>query len=73
MEKFTAGLLLGAVAGALVVTNSYKMRVLVKKSQDEMKTKLDEMIDEKIEMLENMAQDKQTQEDRSSPSKKRKA
>ena len=60
MEKFTTGLLLGAVAGALVVTNSYKMRVLVKKGQDEMKTKLDEMMDEKIKALEKMAEQTET-------------
>ena len=60
MEKFTTGLLLGAVAGALAVTNSYKMRVLVKKGQDEMKTKLDEMMDEKIKALEKMAEQTET-------------
>ncbi|MBQ8428264.1 MAG: hypothetical protein IJX18_03315 [Clostridia bacterium] len=71
MEKFTTGLLLGAVAGALVVTNSYKMRVLVKKGQDEMKSKLDEMMEEKIKMLENMSNEKQSQEQPTA--KKRKA
>lgn len=74
MEKFTAGLLLGACVGAVVVANSYKMRVLVKKSQDEMKTRLDEMMDEKIEMLENMsAQKSEEQQEKPSASKKRKA
>ena len=53
MEKFTCGLLLGMLAGALVVANSYKIRLLVKKSQDEVKTKLDEMVDEKIQMMES--------------------
>ena len=69
MEKFAAGLMVGALAGALVVANSYKMRVLVKKSQDEMKMKLDEMLDEKIEMLENMSAQKQTEDTASSPKK----
>lgn len=55
MEKFALGMMLGAVAGAIVVTNSYKMRTLVKKSQDEMKMKFDEMVDEKIQMMENAA------------------
>ena len=41
------------LAGALVVANSYKIRLLVKKSQDEVKTKLDEMVDEKIQMMES--------------------
>ena len=69
MEKFTAGLMVGALADALVVANSYKMRVLVKKSQDEMKAKLDDMIDEKIEMLEKMSAQKQTEEDTKSTKK----
>ncbi len=56
MEKFTAGLLLGSIVGAVAVANSYKMRTLVKKGQEEMKLKLDEMIDDKLEMLEKMAQ-----------------
>ena len=56
MEKFTTGLLMGMLAGAVVVTNSYKMRVLVKKGQDEMKTKFDEMMDEKIQQLQQMAE-----------------
>ena len=62
MEKFTVGLALGMLAGAIVVANSYKVRSIVKKSQDEIKNKVDEMLDEKIEMLENMsAQNTQTQ------------
>ena len=72
MEKFAAGLMLGMVAGALVVTNSYKMRTLVKKSQEEMKTKVDEMLDEKIKMMDN-AIDKATDAVEDKPTKKRKA
>jgi len=47
MEKFIAGLALGMIGGALVVTNSNRTRALVKKSQDEMVCKIDEYIDEK--------------------------
>ena len=69
MEKFALGMMLGAVAGAIVVTNSYKMRTLVKKSQDEMKMKFDEMLDEKIEMMEN-ATTTQSDEKKSAKTKK---
>lgn len=53
MEKFTIGLVLGAVGGALLTANSYKMRTLVKKSQDEIKQRLDEMMDEKLKDIQN--------------------
>ena len=43
MEKFTIGLLLGAVGGALLAANSCKMR----------KQRLDEMMDEKLKDMEN--------------------
>ena len=46
MEKFTIGLLLGAVGGALLAANSCKMRTLVRKGQEEVKQRLDEMMDE---------------------------
>ena len=53
MEKFTIGLLLGAVGGALLAANSCKMRTLVRKGQEEIKQRLDEMMDEKLkEILE---------------------
>ncbi len=49
MEKmFCLGLMLGAVGGALIVANSYKMRSLVKKSQAEFMGKVNEMVDEKL-------------------------
>ena len=48
MEKFTIGLLAGMVGGALLATNNYKMRTLVRKGQEELKCKLDEMLDEKM-------------------------
>ena len=49
MEKaFCLGVLIGAVGGALLVANSYKMRSLVKKSQAEFVDKVNEMMDEKL-------------------------
>lgn len=49
MEKmFCLGIMLGAVGGALLVANSYKMRSLVKKSQAEFVDKVNEMMDEKL-------------------------
>lgn len=52
MEKFLLGAMLGAVGGALAVANSYKMRMLVKKGQDEAKKRIEEMIDEKLEQMD---------------------
>ena len=52
MEKFAIGLLLGGIGGALLVANNYKMRTLVKKGQDEVMTKVDEFMDEKIQSME---------------------
>lgn len=52
MEKFLIGALIGGVAGALLTANNYKMRTLVKKSQEEAQAKLDQFMDEKIENLE---------------------
>lgn len=73
MEKFAAGLMLGMLAGALVVTNSCKMRTLVKKSQDEMKTKVDEMLDEKINMIDGLASQNPARSAEDTASKKSKA
>lgn len=56
MEKFAIGVALGMVGGALLVTNNYKMRMLVKKSQDEVQAKFDEMLDEKLQSMEETAQ-----------------
>ncbi len=52
MEKFVVGVLIGGIAGALITANNYKMRTLVKKSQEEVQAKLDQFMDEKIEDLE---------------------
>lgn len=52
MEKFAIGILVGGLAGALLTANNYKMRTLVKKGQEEVMTKLDNFMDEKIDMME---------------------
>ncbi len=52
MEKFAIGILVGGLAGALLTANNYKMRTLVKKGQEEVMAKLDNFMDEKIEVME---------------------
>ena len=52
MEKFAIGMLLGVVGGALLVSNNYKMRTLVRKGQQEVQAKFDQMLDEKIRMAD---------------------
>jgi hypothetical protein len=49
MEKFTIGLLLGMTAGAVLTANNYKMRALVRKGQQEVKAKFDEILEEKLQ------------------------
>ncbi len=53
MEKFAIGLAVGAIVGATIVANSQKTRQLVVKSQEEIKNKLDGVIDQKLEELES--------------------
>ena len=53
MEKFIIGVALGGLAGALLTANNYKMRTLVRKGQEEVQAKLDKILDEKIEMMED--------------------
>ena len=52
MEKFAVGLLIGGLGGALLATNNLKMRTLIKKGQDEIKARLDELMDEKLQEME---------------------
>ena len=52
MEKFAIGLVLGAIGGALVAANSCKMRMLVRKGQEEIRQRLDEMMNEEVKELE---------------------
>ena len=51
MEKFAIGLMVGGIGGALLVANNYKMRTLVRKTQEEVQANLDRMLDEKIRLL----------------------
>ena len=53
MEKFAIGLAIGAIVGATIVANSQKTRALVVKSQEELKTKIDDAIEQKLEELDN--------------------
>ena len=48
MEKFTIGLALGMVGGALLVANNYKARQVVRKSQEEMEQKMEQFLDQKL-------------------------
>lgn len=44
MEKdFTLGLIIGLLGGALLITNSYKARKMVKDSQEQIKNKVCQM------------------------------
>lgn len=52
MEKLAIGMLLGGVIGALAVTNSRKVQALVKKGQDEVINRIDEIVDEKLEEMD---------------------
>lgn len=55
MEKFAIGLLVGGAIGAVLVANNCKMRALVKKSQEEVKCRLDELLDERLEDMKEGA------------------
>ena len=57
MEKFAIGLAIGALGGALLVANNYKMRTLIKKGQDEVLAKFNELMDEKIQAMEQGAEE----------------
>ena len=52
MEKFTIGVIVGGIGGALLTANNYKMRTLIKKGQEEVQIKLDKLMDEKIQEME---------------------
>jgi uncharacterized membrane-anchored protein YhcB (DUF1043 family) len=52
MEKLVIGMVIGALGGALLTANNYKMRTLVRKSQEEVQAKLDKLMDDKIRKLE---------------------
>ena len=52
MKTFIIGIATGAVLGAAIVANSQKSRKLFIKSQDELKSKMEELIDEKLKRFE---------------------
>ena len=56
MEKFAIGLLMGGVIGAVLVSNNYKVRTLVKKGQKEMQEKIDEMMDKTMDAMDEEKQ-----------------
>lgn len=65
MEKFAIGLVIGGIGGALLAANNYKMRTLIKKGQEEVKIKLDQLMDEKIKMMEEGVEElKETAEEK---------
>lgn len=70
MEKFAIGLLLGCVGGALLTANNYKMRTLVKKSQEEVQAKFDAMLDEKIREMDMMSDENEAEDETESEPKK---
>lgn len=49
MKEFIMGLAVGMAGGALIVANSYKVRQMVKKNQEEFLQKAESYIDEKLE------------------------
>ena len=74
-------MLLGVLGGALITANNYKMRTLIRKGQQEVQEKVDQMLDEKIRMMDQNAgqSDEQAQggeesddEETEKPSKKEK-
>jgi predicted house-cleaning noncanonical NTP pyrophosphatase (MazG superfamily) len=52
MKTFIIGIAAGTVLGAAIVANSQKSRKLFIKSQDELKNKMEELIDEKLKKFE---------------------
>lgn len=46
-KSFVCGMILGLLGGAIIVTNSYKARKLVKDGQEEIKNKVSEMTEKK--------------------------
>ncbi len=61
MEKFTIGLLMGSVIGAVCVANNYKIRTLVKKGQKEMQDKIDEIMDKTIDVMDEEKEQAKTE------------
>lgn len=54
MEKFALGVVVGGICGALLTTNNYRMRALVRKTQEEVQAKFDQMLEEKTRAMDAM-------------------
>lgn len=52
MEKFALGVMVGGICGALLTANNYKMRTLVRKAQEEVQAKFDQMLEEKTRAMD---------------------
>ena len=52
VEKFILGAVIGMAGGALIVANNCKLRNLVKKNQDDLLKKAEQLIDSKLEKLD---------------------
>ena len=52
MEKFIAGVAVGSVLGALLIANSRKTRALLQRGQEELKSRVDAYIDEKLAAMD---------------------
>ena len=72
MEKFVIGLAIGGVVGAMIVANNQKMRMLVKKAQDEAQEKIDAFVEEKMGKLCNASESAEEDSATASRGKKRK-
>lgn len=57
MEKFILGVAIGMAGGALIVANNCKLRNLVKKNQDDLMKKAEQLIDSKLEKLEQAGEE----------------
>ena len=73
MEKFAIGVALGAIVGAAIVANSQKTRQLVVKGQEEIKSKLDAAIDQKLEEFDEDEDSEDEEEDYSNEQSRAKA
>lgn len=73
MEKFTIGLVMGGVIGALCTANNYKIRTLVKKGQKEMQDKLDAVMDKTLDAMDEMDENEQPTEQKSKRARAKKA
>ncbi|MBD5632149.1 MAG: hypothetical protein HDP34_02840 [Clostridia bacterium] len=60
MEKFILGLAVGMAGGALIVANNCKLLNLVKKNQEDIMKKAEQYIDSKLEKLEEMGEEAQS-------------